>query len=267
MVATDANTEGLWIFDDVYHDEVTSDTLQGDQSANNNDLTAQNFSTDFADELTGTNFLYSGGNALTFNGTSEHLDRSAASSTDFDPGTSDFTIDFFAEQTISQEGYLFAKYDGTSGWLVKGKSPSHATTIKFEARGSGAFQSYSLGYTIDDTSFVTWVVKRSTNELLNYKNGVDLGTTNISSLVGSLSNSADLEVGTWSTFEFGGILGFIRYSSVARTFKEHKEAYALVKGWASNSGGVTRDNFAFHQGIVADTVYKDSLLTSGGNGS
>lgn len=63
--------------------------------------------------------------------------------------------------------------------------------------------------------------------------------------------------------DWDGYTDQIQTYSIAMTPQQVKEATFLAPGWASNGGGVTRANYAFHQGIVADTVYYATVLTAG----
>jgi len=61
---------------------------------------------------------------------------------------------------------------------------------------------------------------------------------------------------TWAnTNKFNGVIYFAALIKQILSDKQTKEFGFLAYGWKSKNGGVARNNWAFNQGIVADTVY------------
>lgn len=111
----------------------------------------------------------------------------------------------------------------------------------FDTTGTGAINLYRNGVASAEA------VSGTINDTLRTPTLVALGVSGISN--GTLDMNADVS-----------LLALYRG---ALTTKQVKEAGYLANGWRSLNGNVTRSSFAFHQGIVADTIYHATTLTAG----
>ncbi len=251
----DANVLGHWIFDDVYHTAETGDALTVDQSGNSNTLTAENFSANFADELTGTNPAYDGGNALKFNGVDEGFVINDPAADPFNLGTGDFTIECWVEVgDVSAASRFYITGKGENSGITK-KSWAIWITEADKLRvsitdGTADFVNFSTAdsYTEGTVIFIAIAADRDGDQKL-YINGVQTNTQTVTNAV-DITNAIELLIsrdrGGGQVF-WNGIISEVRYSNSYRTAQEIKESYAIGKSWRTSSGAITGTNQSFSQ--------------------
>jgi hypothetical protein len=244
----DDSVKGYWVLDNTYQNDVRFGApITDDLSANNNDLTASGFSANFADETTSGGILYQGGTYLTTDGASELLEIVSADAADFNVDTS-FSITAFVALTGTLIKNWYVKSGGdyyssrsTSGGVFQSRIHDGTTTI---GHVTGA---------INDNVFrhVAVVYDFENNQLAVYLNGVLNGTPgNLTLDPANIDvSSADFEI-----FNISGKAQALMWWHKALTAKEIKEEAFLATRWDSENGGVTRDNWAFNQGIMTDTI-------------
>lgn len=277
---TDANTVALWVFDDVYHaQEATGKTVVQDL-AGSHDLSIAGW-TDYNDlltDLTGSNPAYQNGKALNFPGVNERL---YISSTDFNPGAGDFTIEVWYKSSVTdavRRGLFTKKQKPTAGF------PGHAATLKGNIGeltfaindGTNAASAVYTNTATSDGNPHHVVFIRSGNTIYIYFDAVQVASGD-ASLVGSLDSTEPFIIGlnaTNGSDYWAAEISSVRYSNVARTAQQIKESYGLAKNWTwDGTGSVSNSNFSqvvSGGGAVTQTVsttsgnlYKKKLSTDG----
>lgn len=259
-LTVDVNTEGLW--------ELKDANAHVDLSGNSSDLTANNFSEDYVDELQdGSPYSYNDSTIYFTASQSEYFNRT---DNDFSP-SGDFTIDAWVKVVPSVDMIIFCKmknsgnYDGYV-WMYDVSGNAFDVWLSTGAAMGAWYSSDAINDVMEDNSWrhiaVVWT--SATTTLAYYVDGVAKGT---SSGVQPSNTTEDIFIGKDRSTNYSyGNKGWIRWSDKARSIQELKEAAFLANGWYSKNGGVARDELAFHQGIVADTVYTPlSDITIGTN--
>ena len=262
----DANVKGHWIFDSYRDGLEGGDGIENDWSGNSNDLTPNNFETDFEGSLTGSNPAYEDGNALEFDGVDQYLSIVAGSATDFDPLTGDFTYEAWIKTPSSFSGfeYIFSKYQGSEEyrcWVNNG-----VFYAQFKANGGSTFNINKTGALTVNTWYHVAVVHDRDGFMYLYVNGVEEDTVDMSVDVALSCNptSARLSIGVISTLVnyFKGHIAEVRYSNKARTYVEIQQSYGAGKSWIPAEVDATTlyTNESWSQGIErvggSDYIYQ-----------
>jgi len=151
-----------------------------------------------------------------------------------------------------QLGFLFsggnARFQGFQGGANTFYRPKNGLSINtwylftgvFDTTSTGSINLYVNGVASTDA------VVGTINDTLNTPTGVAFNVSGIGN----------------GTLDFDGDLSILAIYRGVLTAKQAKEMGFLAANWHSKNGGVTRDAWAFSQGIVADTVYH-SIATPG----
>lgn len=261
-IATGATAN--WRFVDSYHSASSGDSVYEDLTANGNDLKTFNGYADYAAILaacTQPSVSYSGGNALTFNGTTHSLELPDNTKLNF--GTDDVTIQLW----VYDADYT----DGTQGWFSKYQDANNRMGFWHDASGfvgtyardTGTYAWFyantSSPFTNEKWHRVVITVDRS-DTLKCYVDGVlvTFAETNLDAVT-SVENTANFVVGTFLTsFLDGAIDELIITQGSLLTEKQVKESGFLAKDWVSTNGNVTRlrsgAGFEFAQTAWSDTL-------------
>ncbi len=272
----DANVKGHWVFDDVYHAAETGDALTADQSGNNNTLTATNFSANFADELTGSNPVYSGGNALKFNGVDEDFAINNPTSDPFDLGTGDFTIECWVEVgdvSAASRFYIIGKGEnsgtGLKSWAIWITEADKARVTITDGTINFINFSTAASYTEGTVIHIAIAADRDGDQKF-YINGVETNTQTVTNSV-DITNAIELLIGRprgGAQVYWNGIISEVRYSNSYRTAQEIKESYAIGKSWRTGGGAITGTNQSFAQRFTnsassTDLIQQTATTVSG----
>lgn len=171
---------------------------------------------------------------------------------------------FYKDDVVGTE-YLFCHDDGGAnrqwGLYVNGNA------LRFHVFGGG-----TNGYRVNTITATTWYNfvgiydSSGTPALTTYINGASAGANSgtIAAQLNSIAATATTMSGIANgTLDYSGELTALYLFEGVLTAQQCKELGYLANGWASLGGGVTRSSFAFHQGIVADTVYYATALAAG----
>jgi len=246
------------ILDSVYHAVNATGLAENQDLKGDYNFTATGFSAGFDTETTDGSILYSGGKFLTFN--SDNLDNT---SSDLDPGTGDWTIQIWVK-TSANTGNLMLFNDRTSG-AAGYQVDFNGNVIRAYFLDGGALNT-ARTFSTNTNYYITAVYNRDGNLSLQLNMGT-AGTVDISgraaqNVTGTVVQRIGGASWTGSLYIDWGIMA-VKYSKSEVSDKQLKEDAYLADGWASNSGGVTRNSFAFTQGIITDTLYYNTVLTAG----
>lgn len=234
--------------------------------AGTQNLASSGFSANYVDELVQISGLESGSYSLSFNGSDEFFTVSNATGNDhlgivdgndytiayyvYYNGSYDGTVEGFNNRIISRhtnsagngEGFWFRAYDGADIWDEYKES---ATLVS--------------GW---NTVILVW---DDDVDLVIYVNGLEISTTEVGTFSDIQNcNAGDFFLGKSSFGQFfGDTLAYYEFANSLYTAEQITEWGYLASGWASNSGGVTRDSWAFSQGVITDTVYYNTSLSTG----
>lgn len=260
----DDSTYGYWVFDSLYANEVSQDSMIEDLTTNNSDLTTIVGWSDYGDVVDSciTNSpLYSGGKVLHFSG-SNYFTR--ADDTNFDiEGGEDFSVDFWIRvpPVDGQNHGVIGKNPGTDFWLILLVDVTGRLNCYLYTTGDN-----ELPYLISENRIDSWnhycvVYDRSANAII-YKNGVSQSVTQPDlspSADSSVANAANLGVGAYGdgTSAMRGSIASLAFTRRVLTAAEARERWALANGWYSIAGKVTRESTTtFHQGFYdGETVF------------
>lgn len=240
-----------------------------DYTGNGHTLTASGFT--IGQQLDVQNSpLTSNGNCQDMDGSDDYLQNTSG---DFDLGVGSFTLMGWHKSATGETswGQLMSKY-GTGGWQFRvSTSPSSIRGIYAKLWDqTDIFEIFgALEYSFDQWHHFAISVDERTSASI-YVDGVLLSPTTVGTLadIGSITTTANYQIGQVLNVQRidGGIAG-LKVIKSALTIKQIHEDMHLASGWASNSGGVTRadssETFKFHQGIVADTVYYNTVMAVG----
>lgn len=259
----DVNTIGHWIFDDLYHateDDGEAD-IANDVSGNNNDLTPQNFSTEYASELVSGNPAYQNGNALSFDGVDQYLDGGNVCNL----GTGDFTIELWVKRvnTGTFEYVISKRVDGSNFWYLSFDSINR---IQFRSYIGSELVNLLSTSTITDTNWhhIAIVNDRDTSaNCLIYIDSVVSAMTTQSTSTSSLDLTTDFYVGGISSGNyFEGQIAEVRISDVARTAQEIDRSYGMAKNWysLSTTAVASSKNDNFTQQVTSSTAVANDII-------
>ncbi len=253
----DANTLGHWIFDDVYHENETGDDITDDQSGNGNDLTANNFSVGFADELTGTNSAYEGGNALKFNGTSEYF--SFAGGLGDSVRTIYIRVGFLSSISKSTSGqFLLNMKDSFYGIGIGAITATYSNEIialisntrrdAYTSEGSIAAGNYFIAFAYD-----------ATDQYDIYLNNSQVDNAHVTEASPIFSNVLNIARRSNNDLYYSHVISEIAIFNAIKTVQEIKESYGLAKYWRTSSGAITPTNVNFAQRFTNSASVTDLM--------
>jgi len=255
----------LWVMDSTYlADIVGGGELETTDLINAYDLTATGFSAGFDDETETGSIISDGGNMLVFDGATTRMENT---SDDFNPGTSDWTIQVWMKTPSTFSGNKFIINDRNSGGTTGYQLDVNGSSLRAIFLNGGAITASAT--LVASTIYYIWVeFDRSGNTSLVVNNGSP-NTADISSRSAeSVSSTEAIRIGSqsWQAGSlWNGHILAIKFTKAVLTQKQLVEDGYLARGWAvagSDTPGLTRSSFAFHQGIVADTVYYATILTA-----
>ncbi|MFX0167640.1 MAG: DUF2341 domain-containing protein [Promethearchaeota archaeon] len=176
-----------------------------------------------------------------------------------DMGTKSFTISFWMNINDSTGSYQYPLYKGASTGSDTGydfETNLDATSLSFRiCDGTDLRDVSGFEITHDSWAYVTGVVNRSLNYMYLYKNGSQVGSTNISSIE-DISNTISL-LTPHAFYGLNGLLDEIRICSIAHT-----------AGWILteyNNQVDPRTFFSFSSEIIIDIIppfYSDLIESS-----
>lgn len=260
--STDASLKGLYIL------EPTSYTVTNDLGTSGNDLTAVG---SVGDSTEAENIIISGGSSVFFDHSDDEYSNNSA---DFNPTAANFSFFVVARRDTLRNRYAgwISKRAGygtaQSGWLIMN---SHATgsEIRLElSDGAAEYNVYSNDLNnINYHVIVCRIDQASGANTQIWVDGANFSRTRIGDIttLGNITSTTDFKVGKGQAL-FGGYISLAGYYAGYFTDQQMKQIGYLATGWYSKSGGVTRDSWGWHQGIVNDTVYvpiPDTVQTSG----
>jgi hypothetical protein len=198
---------------------------------------------------------------LYFDGTTSDGVIAAADATDFNPGTSDFTVEAYIFGGTLND-YIIEKRGGSgNGWefYITAAAKMHFliddTTATFNLTADTSIGTNQIHY-------VAVTVDRDGNAT-HYLDGIKDGSSDVSGSDGSVSNSDNLGVGSiggTSNF-FDGSIYAIKYSNVARSADEIFFSYS--NGLINDSNTVALWDFKNGEGInVADENSNNITLSN-----
>lgn len=216
--SSSANLVGWWPFNE------SSGTSTTDRSSNSNTGTLNNL--DFSSD--GSTGILDG--AITYSATDDNI---TASGTDFQFGTSDFSIAFWVKSSTVKRQFIASTYHGSS---------EESFTVELNNDGKPTFQLYGSGSTsaggisatvITDGVWhhVVWVFNRAGNAQV-YIDGSLYGVEWNISGVGSLNNARPLTIGKYpanTTLTLAGTLDDLRIYDKALSVTEVLEIYHIAK--------------------------------------
>ena len=224
-------------------------------------LVSKNFAGDLYGQLGSGSPVYEGGNVLNFDGVNDYLTIPGSKAGSLNPGTSDFTIEVWAEIPA----------DANTNYRILAKRPNNLQGYElllnanvvgmFYGDGTNYVQPiFAHGKSAGTYHHFAFVVDRVTNsEIRIYVDGVLLGTQDISTVTGDPSNTDDFDVGTNlnRNLFYPAKIAEIRYSNVARTEQEIKESYGLARYWtefnSAAAGVYLNNNFSQRWKYTAST--------------
>jgi hypothetical protein len=246
----------------------TGVAVEADLSSYANTLTGNNFSANYADELTSGNPIISGQNVIKFNGSSEFFNIANAAADDFDMSDGEdfsyvyvlnmgataysgvvaamFNRYYFRASNVGLNGAgcLFLSYDGTDTY--------------YRNKESAVFTASNW-----DVVIVNWDDSDSVGIHIN---GTELSGTVTTGTFANQGNmgGGDFYIGRFLSGQyFGEKIALVGFFNSVLTSVQIKEFGYLANGWKSLSGNVTRNNWAFTQGVITDTVYYNTALAAG----
>lgn len=168
------------------------------------------------------NASYSSSNqgSLTFNGTSSYINL--PNSTDFNFGTGDFAVEFWAKNTSSSITPNFIAINSNNGFYSSvriGWAPNinGNPTVTFAHSTNGTSWAVQTGFTASLSNWTQIVLSRTAGVVTMYANGVNKGTYNLtgSLMTTTTSNPIYNQIGTlpnWqSVYTLQGNMSIVRY--------------------------------------------------------
>ena len=208
------------------------------------------------------------GSALSFDGSGDYLD--AGSSSDFDFGSGDFTVEFWQNANSFSSSPGLGIWDNTNNqrsWLIYNGSTNGLARFYVSTDGSSSVNANTTQPIIPTNQWTHFCMERNGSNLLGYVNGVCVGiNTNLGTQ--SLFTPADpLWIGRWSTNYFNGYIQDLRiYKGVAK----YKGGFDVPKPYTPVGIGTwravpdtTANNFATWNPIspASDTTFTNGNLT------
>lgn len=209
--------------------------------------------------------LYNGSLARTFNGTSDYY---SLASPGLNFSNDSMTVIIVYKSSASGSNTMrFLSWDNGStqrNWLYAFNSGSN--NLRFDLWIGNAANNTKTATTtagLFDGNYHIAALRYDGVNMQWYFDGQTDGTPTAKS--GNTDNDAtDFIIGKFTTIEyFDGQIEAIYIYEKALSDHDIKCFGYIQNGWVSFNGSVTRDNFAFSQGIIADSAYRDTLLTVG----
>jgi hypothetical protein len=168
------------------------------------------------------NASYSSSNqgSLTFNGTSSNINL--PNSTDFNFGTGDFAVEFWAKNTSNTITPNFIAINSNNGFYSSvriGWAPSinGNPTVTFAHSTNGSSWAVQTGFTGSLSNWTQIVLSRTAGVVTMYANGVNKGTYNLTGSLMTTTTSTPIynQIGTlpnWqSVYTLSGNMSIVRY--------------------------------------------------------
>jgi len=203
---------------------------------------AWNFNQSLKDAVNSYTFYWSSGSPNYVPGicqpgnTAIALDGSAhaslASSSNFEPGATDFSITIIVKGSAQSGAYQwFLDKMGTDGWVIQSKTMGD-TALQLKVTTAGGGDSYSDITSALDGSWhmLTWIVSFTDGKIYKIKDKVLLGNDALIPGAG-LTNTAYLNIGTGGVFN----LDYFKYERRAVPSNEYQNAWGIVQGLQNGS--------------------------------
>ncbi len=210
--------------------------------------------------------IVSGNNSVYFDGTDDQyeiLDGSSAIQLSASPFTWSGVV-----KIADFTGYLYSKGDDYGFRLSNSANNAKGFFTRLDDGPDRYDKHISSTTLITYNEWVQITYVRAANNAHIYVNGTEIaGMTETGTYadVGGTSTAADFEIGSIvNVQELQGYYACLQYWDDSLSVKQIRDNVFLADGWVSLSEGAWRNNFAFHQGIIADTVYYNTSLTPGG---
>ena len=277
----DANITALWVLDSVYAAS-KSKSLVSDM-VNAHTLTANNMSTNYADERQSGSPVYSGGEHIDFTAASqEWFSIADVNAADFEPGTGAYTVEAIIRyegdfSTSSHQHPYFSKGSGNQlndSYYYNLRAGSFYKGLLYRAGdgvdGADTAPASDLTSLLNDNDWhVVTIAHNIGGNIYIYVDRVLRNTIDASSITPVTGSSSSLKIGAVGgtvndpVFWTDQDIAAIRYSGIVRDSISVAEFGYLANGWNSLNGGVTRSFGEFVQGIANDTIYYNTALTDG----
>ena len=222
---TDSYTVGNWIFDTTYHD-----SIRYDLTTNNNDL-SPSAGFDWANQMTGTSPIYVGGNALYFDGTDDAWGINDVQATDFNPGSSDFTLEIWVKlvdngsiQTLISKKLSTSPY---TGYLLRRNADN---TIWFVMTDDGVVDhsiQTSSTFLADGWHYIAVTVDRDNASNCHiYVDGVSQSLSTQETTTNTVDSNAWFRIGLLGASYCNAYIAQVRWSNKVRSASEISSYYS-----------------------------------------
>lgn len=266
----DTSATHTWIFDSTFHADTDGKAVTADLGSGTAITLTANGSP--ALNVTGSP-IYDGGKVFKSDGTDDHFWVAAAGAGDLNLSDNDFTIAFFFKIHTDPAAniYIINKRAGTPYYNITQRASDDNLLIELRDASTQKIGAFGA---LDFTSwYYIAVVRTSTpgdSVVRVYLNGASVGTPIDVTGHGTLDNANNFAIcvfggnaGTSSSYPLS--IAQVVVHKDAWSAKKIKEEGYLADGWATYGNdvpGITRSSFAFHQGIIADTVYYNTAITA-----
>ncbi|TVM01822.1 MAG: hypothetical protein CV087_10350 [Candidatus Brocadia sp. WS118] len=260
FVPDSSGMTAFWVFDSLWQRTNGNNTIGHDASGNGHSLSASGFS--IGDQLTGDSPLYVGGN--TQNLISSSNNYFSQNDAGLNANTSDLLI-LALVKVSDYTGQVISRYSAGGGIQFRMSNSSNngkgltfigydGTTSRTEYNNSTTLWTYSEWVKIA----VLYHPASSGANIQAWVNNTEVSLTVSGGDFEDISTTTGVRIGQVVNVQyFNGYIAAISYIINGTWDKAAKEYFYLANGWRSKNGDVIRNAFAFNQGIVADTIFRN----------